>query len=334
VTLDLTTPEGRDLFKRLVADAHGVIDNYAADVLPRLGLDYETLSQINPSLVMVSMPPFASKGTWSDCRGYGTTLEQASGLPNISGEEGGPPAMSQYAHADPYGGYNATAAMLLGLLHRQRTGEGQFVEMAHVGGMLALAAPGIIEQSATGRVGPRLGNRHAMFVPHGAFPAEGQDKWVVVAVTTNEEWRALCGVIGRPDLAGVTDRRAREAEVEAAVTEWTRARSPEDAMRQLQAAGVPAGAVLNSLEVLSDANLAARGFWQTLPREYVGTVTVASAPFREDDQAYVVTTPAPTVGQHNAEVLVGELGLTAAQMADLEARRVIGHELIEPAPAA
>jgi len=328
ITLDLTSREGAELFRELVKGAHAVIDNYAADVLPRLGLDYQQLQKVNPALVMLSMPAFASEGTWSECRGYGSTLEPASGLPSITGQEGGPPTMSQYAYADPYGGFNAAAAALLALLHQQRTGEGQFIEMAHVGGMLVLVAPGIIEQSALGRVGPRLGNRHPFHVPHGAFPCRGDDQWIVIAVMNDAQWRALCEVMERRDLAEIGDRRASEDAIEAAVIAWSRDQNAEEAMLRLQAAGVPAGRVLNSVDVLSDAHLTTRGFWQTLVREHSGRTTSASVPFREGDFPYPARTPAPTLGQHNQEILGGELKLSEERLNELASKHVIGTEVV------
>jgi len=327
ITLDLTKPEGLEILKDLVKDADAVIESYAADVLPKLGISYDELRAINASLVMVSMPAFTSTGLWSDGRGYGTTIEQASGLPTISGDPSWPPTMSQYAYADPYGGLNAATAMLVALLHRQRTGEGQFVEMAHVGGMLALAAAGIVEQSATGRPPRRIGNRHPLFAPHGAFRCAGQDQWVVIAVRNDDDWKEVSAAIGRPDLARVEDRRAREAELEDAICEWSRQQSPEHAMAELQRRGVPAARVMTSTDVIADPHLAARGFWQELTRPVAGAHKVSTAPFREGAAPYAARSPAPTVGQHNAEVLGDELGLSPATLADLEKNGVIGTEL-------
>ena len=123
VTLDLTQPDGVALLKRLVADADAVIDNYSAEVLSKLGLDYGVLEKVRPGLVMLSMPAFGSGNAWSDCRGYGSTLEQASGLPTITGFPDDPPTMNQTAYGDPVGGFNAAAALMVALLHNRRPGK-------------------------------------------------------------------------------------------------------------------------------------------------------------------------------------------------------------------
>lgn len=216
VTLDLTHPEGAALLKRLVATADAVVENYSAGVLTKLGLDYSVLSQVKPDIVMLSMPAFGAGNAWSDCRAYGSTLEQASGLPAITGFPGDPPTMNQTAYGDPIGGFNGAAALIAALLHRQATGEGQNIDLSQVECMLPLVAPALIETSATGRMPPRIGNRHPLYVPQGAFRCAGDDAWVAISVTSDTMWDALAGVIDRPDLAGLSasQRREREDELE------------------------------------------------------------------------------------------------------------------------
>ncbi len=183
VTLDLTHPEGVALLKRLVAGAHAVVENYSSEVLRKLGLDYSVMKHVRPGLVMISMPAFGSFNAWSECRAYGSTLEQASGLPSITGFPYDPPTMNQTAYGDPVGGFNAAAALIVALLHQQRTGNGQNIDLSQVECMLPLVAPGLIEQSATGGISARVGNGHPVHVPHGCFRCAGDDAWLVVAVT-------------------------------------------------------------------------------------------------------------------------------------------------------
>ncbi|MFC4167744.1 CaiB/BaiF CoA transferase family protein [Teichococcus aestuarii] len=334
ITLDLATPEGKALLKRLVRDADAVVENYAREVLPKLGLDYAALSAERPGLVMLSMPAFGLEGPWRDARAYGSTLEHASGLPTVSGAPDWPPTTNQLAYGDPIGGLNGAAALLVALLHHRRTGEGQQIDLAQVECLFPLAAPWIVATSATGTPGPRLGNRHPTQVPHGAFPCAEQG-WVVVATQDDAAWPALARAIGRPDLAGdpalatAEGRRAREAELEAARAAWTRPRTPEAAMHALQAAGVAAGAVLWPSALKRDPHLAARGFWQVVERPHLGRHEQPSAPFREAGRGpYPVQRPAPTLGQDNAAVLGGLLGLGAAELARLEAARIIGQEAV------
>jgi crotonobetainyl-CoA:carnitine CoA-transferase CaiB-like acyl-CoA transferase len=335
VTLDLTQAEGADLLRRLVATADAVVENYGGDVLPRLGLDYANLRQARPDLVMVSMSAYAPGTDWADLRAYGSTLEHGSGLPSVTGDADAPPTMCHVAYGDPIGGLSACAAALVALRHRQRTGQGQLVDLSQVECMLPLVGPWIVEQAATGKVGPRLGNRHPAFVPHGCFPCDGVDAWVVIAVTDDTAWWQLCQAIGRGDLADepalatAAGRRAAEYRLEAAIADWTRQRSPDEAMEALQAAGVAAGAARGFHEVLLyEPHLTARGHWQDVPRPHLDYTQQPSPVFREDGAPYPIRRPAPTLGQATREVLSRILGLDTAALDRLEAAQVIGESPI------
>jgi crotonobetainyl-CoA:carnitine CoA-transferase CaiB-like acyl-CoA transferase len=329
ITLDLTRPEGKQLLLDLVAGADAVIENYSAEVLPKLGLDYEALRAVNERLVMVSMPAFGLGNAWSNTRAYGGTLEQASGLPLHTGHPDGPPAMTSYAYGDPIGGLNAGAAMLLALFAQQSTGKGRHLNLSQVEAMLPMAAPFIIEQSVSGAVSPRQGNRHPLNVPHGCFRCAGDDAWIVLTVT-DAAWPGLCRAIGGDDLgtdallAHAAGRRAQQDRIDAAIAAWSAGRDPEDAMRLLQQGGVAAGVVRPMSQVLQDAHLRARGFWRDLERAHSGTYTASTPWFRTGHDAMPVRSASPTLGQHTEEVLTQVLGLGAARIAELERMGITG----------
>ncbi|MCK8785966.1 CoA transferase [Roseomonas sp. NAR14] len=334
ITLDLTDPEGAALLRQLVRGADAVVENYAREVLPKLGLDYKVLSAERPDLVMLSMPAFGGEGPWRDARAYGSTLEHASGLPSVSGEPDWPPTTNQLAYGDPIGGLNGAAALLAALLYRQRTGEGQHIDLAQVECLFPLVAPWIVAQSATGSPGPRWGNRHPTQAPHGCFPC-GDGEWLAVAVTDDAAWARLCDAIGRPDLgadpalATLDGRRTREGALEAAIADWTRRHDSDAAMQALQAAGIAAGTVRWPTRLREDPHLLARGFWQPAERAFIGAHGQPSAPFRPAGGApFAVRRPAPTLGEHNAAVLGGELGLDGAALARLAAAGVIGDRAV------
>jgi crotonobetainyl-CoA:carnitine CoA-transferase CaiB-like acyl-CoA transferase len=326
VTLDLTHPEGVALLKRLVAGANAVIENYSSEVLRKLELDYSVLKDVRPGLVMISMPAFGSFNAWSDCRAYGSTLEHASGLPSITGFPHDPPTMNQTAYGDPVGGFNAAAALIVALLHQQRTGEGQNIDLSQVECMLPLVAPALIEQSATGDVSPRLGNRHPVHVPHGCFQCAGDDAWLVIAVTDDTAWRALTALLGREDLASLTttQRRAREDEIETIVSAWTASQDADAAMQALQANGIAAGVARRPFNLLTDPHLIARGFWHQVERPFIGPHYQTSAAFREGIDPYPLRRAAPTLGQDNEAILGGRLGLTSDELDRLSTLEVIG----------
>lgn len=329
ITLDLTRAEGKQLLLDLVARADAVIENYSAEVLPKLGLDYEALRAVNERLVMVSMPAFGLGNAWSNTRAYGGTLEQASGLPLHTGHPDGPPAMTSYAYGDPIGGLNAGAAMLLVLFAQQSTGQGRHLNLSQVEAMLPMAAPFIIEQSVSGAVAPRQGNRHPLSVPHGCFRCAGDDAWIVLTVT-DADWPRLCRAIGRedlgadPQLAHATGRRAQQDRIDAAIASWSAGRDPEDAMRLLQQSGVAAGVVRPMSQVLQDAHLRARHFWCDLERAHSGTYTASTPWFRTGRDAMPIRSASPTLGEHTEDVLARVLGLSAARIAELERMGITG----------
>ncbi|KAA0073053.1 CoA transferase [Tardiphaga sp. P9-11] len=336
ITLDLTNPRGKELLKQLLADADAAIDNYAADVLPRMGLDAAAMHKINPRLVVVTMPAFGMSGPWSGVRAYGSTLEQASGLPSVTGREGDPPTMLHAALGDPFGGVSAAAALMLGFMHQKNTGLGQHIDLSATEALLPLVAPSVIEQSATGKSGPRIGNRHPRFVPNGCFPCLGEDQWITIAVRSDDEWQALCKVMHRADLAEdpalatAEGRRAEEDRIEVAIRHWTTTVRPDLAMVTLQDAGVPAGTARLPLDLAGDPHLLAVGHWQPVTKVFMGPHLLPSVAYREGSARlpYPITRLAPTLGQHNEEVLRHVLGLSATEIDELRAAEIIGDAAI------
>jgi crotonobetainyl-CoA:carnitine CoA-transferase CaiB-like acyl-CoA transferase len=334
ITLDLTRPQGLKLAKRLLADADLVVDNYSVEVLPKLGLGYEVLSKRNSRLVMMSMSAFGAGSIHRDCRAYGSTLEQASGLPSVVGDANGPPIMSHTAFGDAVGGLNGCAAALIALIHARLTGQGQFIDLAQIECMMPFAAPWIIAHSIDGKKPIKYGNRHPDFVPHGCFPCAGSDNWIVVAVSSDAMWPKLCKVLGRADwaanetLASAAGRRRIEAEIEAAIASWTSTRAPDDAMRELQATGVASGVARLPIELLKDPQLHARGFIQEIDRAFIGRHPQPSLPFRESDKPFPIRSPPPTLGEHNREILGDLLGLSDAEIGELVRDGIIGTEML------
>jgi crotonobetainyl-CoA:carnitine CoA-transferase CaiB-like acyl-CoA transferase len=334
ITLDLTRPQGLALAKRLLADADLVVDNYSVEVLPKMGLGYDVLSKLNPKLVMMSMSAFGAGSVHRDCRAYGSTLEQGSGLPSVVGDPQGPPVMSHTAFGDAVGGLNGCAAVLTALIHAKLTGKGQFIDLAQIECMMPFAAPWITAQSIDGKEPIKYGNRHPDFVPHGCFACSGSDNWIMVAASSDTMWPKLATLLGRADWAAdaklktAAGRRMIESEIEAAIAAWTSARDPEAAMKELQAAGIAAGVARLPIELLQDPQLHARGFIQQVDRAFIGKHPQPSMPFREGDQPFAIRRAPPTLGQHNHEILGGLLGLSEAEIIKLARDGIIGTEML------
>lgn len=325
ITLDLENPRGRELLLQLVATADALVENYSGGVLPKLKLDYSYLIEANPGLVMVSMPAFGSTGPWSQFRAYGSTVEHSSGLPHLVGDPEQAPTMQHVAFGDAVGGLNGTAAILTALWHKQRSGEGQFVDLSQVECLFPLAAPGILHQSVYGQSPRRSGNKHPDHAPHGVYPCEGDDTWVVIQVTDEIQWQRLQDLI--PALApfGDVDERLDKREaLDECVRAWTQQRPAAAVMQLLQGVGVTAAKLNNAQAILDEPHLQDRGYLQWLEREYVGVQPHPSPPFRVTADPIPITSPAPTLGQHNHDILGELLGLGAAELEELEQQGVIG----------
>lgn len=334
ITLDLRRPQGVALAKRIIAKADVVVDNYSVDVLPKLGLGYDVLRSLNPRLVMMSMSAFGTNSIHRDCRAYGSTLEQGSGLPSVVGNIDGAPVMTHIAFGDAVGGLNGCAAVLVAVIHARKTGHGQFIDLAQVECMMPFAAPWITAHSIDRMTPVKYGNRHPQFLPHGCFRCAGEDNWIVIAVTDGDMWQRLAGLIGRPDwaadpsLKSSEGRRGIEEFIETHIATWTRDRDADQAMFELQAEGIAAGVARLPIDLLTDRQLKSRTFLQEIDRVFMGRHPQPSMPIREGARPYAIRTAAPTLGQHNREILSGILGLSEGELAQLLREGIIGTEML------
>ena len=325
VSLDLTTSEGKRLAKALVDASQLTVENHAATVMERLGMGWEALSKGRDDLVMISASAFGTGNAWSDTRAYGSTLEQASGLPSFRGDPAWPPTMGHIAYGDPVGGLYGAAAALAALVHRRRGGKGQWLNLSQVECLVPFAAPALLARGVTGREPTRLRNRHVDMVPHGLYPGLGEDRWIHVAARDEAAWASLARTIGRPDLADLDleARRAREDEIDAALSEWTAPRDIHQTAEALQAAGVIAAPVQTPEETLEDAHFAAVGAHLDIERPHVGLQRQFSLPILEEGRRKPPRAPAPLLGADTHAVLTGALGVDEAAYQALVASGVI-----------
>ena len=329
ISLDLTTPAGRQLALALVARADAVVENQAAGVMAKFGLDYAQLVQARPDLVMVSMSAFGTGNGWSDTRAYGSTLEQGSGLPSLTGLPGTAPTMTHLAHGDPVGGLYGCAALLTALVHRQRSGAGQYVNLSMVEAMLQLTTPGLLAHQLDAAAPLRRGNRRDSLAPHGLYPAAGADQWLAVAIDSDAAFAALAGVLGHPDwaadpaLRGLAGRQAHEDAIDAAISAWSRQHAPEQAAAQLQAAGVMAAGLAHAEDLAGNAHLASAGFFIDLERAVSGPQRQGGLAIVQNGQRLGARQPAPLLGEHSGPVLQRHARVTPAQFEALLAEGVV-----------
>ena len=308
IVLDLLSPEGLSQARTLVAGADIVVENFAAGVMEKLGLGPEVRRALNPGLIAISMPAFGNDGPLSGIRAYGSTVEQASGLPFANGFDHWAPCLQHVAFGDPIAGLYATSAVLAALCGRTRMG-GAEIDLAQVACLFQLGADALVAQQLSPTPLARMGSRRPRAAPVVVVRAGGDDEWLAVAVDNSESWRGLCDVLARPDWAGAPDladpagRNRRADEIEAAVSDWALPLDPESAAAGLQAVGVAAAPVLRSDVLGYSEQLSAGGFWQEIERRYVGRHINPAAPFMYDGRRLTLRRPAPTLGEHTAEVL-------------------------------
>ena len=319
ISLDLKSPLGQDLARRLAARCDVVLANFSPHALAKLGLGYEALSRDNPKLVMVEMPAFGNDGPWSAHVGMGKTMEAAAGMASLIGYGDGEPVLTGPAYLDPIGGLHGAAAVMTTLAERNRTGVGQYVEVAQVEAAMHWIGEYILETGRTGEVFRADANRRPDMSPHDAFPCAGDDQWVVIACPDDETWRRLVAATGIEDLADamlstLAGRRAHAPAVKTALSAWTQGRNKQEASELLQAAGVPAAPVNSGADVWRDPFLRGRGFIQELTHPAAGTAEYPGLAYRLSRTPGAIRAPAPCFGEHTFEVLVGLAGLSHAEI--------------------
>jgi crotonobetainyl-CoA:carnitine CoA-transferase CaiB-like acyl-CoA transferase len=333
VTLDLLNPRGIELVKRLVAHSDILIENYSPGVMERFGLTYEILAPLNPRLIMISMPSFGYDGPETFSRGYGNTVEAMAGVTGLARyHDSDQPYTLSNALGDPVGGLTGTFGILAALHEREKTGRGQWIELAQVEGVIPLLAGPILEYQLTGKVPAPRGNRHPEFAPHGIFRCAGGEEhaWIALATHSDDQWRALARALGLENLAtdprfiDASSRKANEDALDAEVTRALATISIDDAVTRLRAASVYAAPVNSAPAVLGDAQLQDRGYFVPVERAVVGTHLYPGAVPRMSVTPASQEVPAPLLGEHNAVVFRELLAMTEAELAELEAAGVIG----------
>ena len=330
VTLDLGRPEGADLAKRLVAGADAVVENFSPRVMEAFGLDHDALHEVNPRAVVVRMPAFGLDGPWRDRVGFAPTMEQLSGMAWLTGYPDGAP-MAPRGACDPLAGVHAAFVLMAALAQRDRNGEGAFVEVPMIEVALNVTAEQVIEHDVHGIVLERDGNRGPAAAPQNVYACAGEEQWVALAVANDDQWAALRLVLGDPAwaadpaLATHGGRRSAHDLLDRELGAWFAARPRDEVVEQLAAAGVPAAPVVLPPAVVSNVQLRARGFFETLDHPHAGPIDYAGLPFaRLTGVDRWCRRPAPALGQHNDEVLGGELGLTTDELDRLREAEVIG----------
>ena len=320
VALNLNVAAGRELLARLIAHADVVIENFSPRVLAGWGLGYDKLRAIRSDVVLVSMSGLGHTGPWRDYLTYADALAALSGLAAQAAFPGREPVGTTFGLGDMIAGLHAAIGALAALEHRAATGEGQHVDLSQVEAVATHTGTSLLEVAAGPAPEPR-GNRHPAMAPHGVFPCRGDERWIAIAVTGDDAWRALCTVMGRPALA--TDgrfataraRKDHEDALEAVVGAWTRGRDAGTLAEELQARGIAAGVVQDARDLVEhDRHLRARGYWESVEHPVAGRFDHEGVVARLSGTPGRVWTPAPTLGQHTRLTLAKLLGLSDTEI--------------------
>lgn len=340
VALNLKDPRGLDLLRRLIAKADVLTESFSAGAMTRMGLPWPELQRIKPDLVYVSMSGFGHAGRDRGHVTLGPTAQAFTGLTAMLGLPGRRPAGWSFSYLDHMGGYLGAYAVLLGLRHRNRTGEGQHVDVSQIEPGIPLTGAASLDRQANGRSYRRPdrppGNRspEPPMAPHGAYRAAGDDRWIAIACRDDADWRRLGPVLGDPSwarderFATVAGRRTHEDELDRHLEGVTRTHDAWQLADALAAAGVPAAAVADARDrVERDPQLRARDYFVPLPHAATGTWPLERPPFRMSDADVhpggVVRHGPPCIGEHTASVLRTLLGLDDAEIAALDAAGVL-----------
>ena len=335
ITLNLRTERGKELLTQLIAVSDVVSENFAKGVLERWGFGYERLREIKPDIIYVSNCGFGHAGPYSDFKSWGPIAQAVSGLTFASGLPGKEPAGWGYSYMDHTGAYYMAIAILLALLHRQRTGEGQWVDLACTDAAVTLNGPALLDWSVNGRPMRRPGSPHSnrnawpAMAPHGIYPSQGDDDWVAIACRDQRDWLALAGVVGAewcdaPQFADLGSRLDAQNELDVLLGAWTAARSKYATEALLVEAGVPVAPVQKPEERIDiDPSTGDFGLWPTAHHREMGDVRVDGQPARFSKTDWNIDRGAPCLGEHTEEVLRRVLGLDPAEVQQLHADGVL-----------
>ena len=341
ITLDLGQTEGLEILRRLISISDVFAENFTPRVIRNFGLGYEELRSVRPDIIMVSSTGYGFSGPWANFGATGPATEGAAGLAYATGYRDGTPVMAEIPYVDYTAGEHTVFAVMTALMSRLTTGEGQFIDVSQTQTSASTIPEILLDFAANGREPARIGNADPVMAPHGCYPCDGEDRWIAIAVAEDSEWQGLCEALGRQDWAadarfsGALGRQRHREELDLMVSIETAGWDAHALMEALQGRGVPAGAVLDSKDLLFNAHLTERKFYEVVahhPSTEMPPLPYAGRPWKMSQTPAVKPAAAPLMGEHNELVLGELLGYKMADIARLEVDGVIGYAPSDPRP--
>ncbi|MBW1944475.1 MAG: CoA transferase [Deltaproteobacteria bacterium] len=316
ILLDLKKPEGNELIKDLIGISDVVVENFSPGVMKRFSLDYDELKKVKSDIIMISFPGVGSEGPLSDVVTYGPSLAALAGLDNLIGYEGERVLGMQQAYADINSSLFGAFAVQIALFHREKYGKGQRIEVAQMETLLSTMPEPILEFSFNKRILSTLGNVSNIMPVHNNFPCKGEDKWVSIALLTDEEWDGFCRAIGNPSwiqkevFADNYKRSLNRIELDKLIGEWTREKTPYEVMEILQKEGVAAAPCADTEDRFSDPHFSERQNIVNIEHPVTGVDFVPNVVCNLSETPGEIRRPAPMLGEHNEYVFGELLGLS------------------------
>jgi benzylsuccinate CoA-transferase BbsF subunit len=330
ITVDIKKEEGLGLIRDLVRISDVVSDNFSPGVMTRAGLDYQALVRIKPDIITISLSGVGQYGPLKEATLYANTIMAMSGLSSLLGYYGEPPlGMSAVAYGDANASIHAAFAVLAALVYRKITGEGQPIDLAETQMGSALLGEALMDYQMNNRVAKPKGNRHPHMAPHNNYPCAGEDKWISIAVKTNQEWRSFCAAMGNPDwcldekFGSIGGRLDHQEELDRKISQWTMQYEPQELMETLQKTGVAAVAVMTTEDQYFDPHFKERESYIEIEHPLVGLEALYGIPWRLSDTPGKIVRPAPSLGEDNDYVFKELLGLNEKDMDRLVKEKVI-----------
>lgn len=329
ISLDLNTDRGKELFKELVSVSDVVAQNFPPRVMRNFGLDYLELRKIKPDIIVLDSTAYGSSGPWENYIGYGSSLQAVTGLTYVTGYEDSGPVQGGILFNDTLGALNATYAILLALAHRERTGQGQWIDLSQYEAGVAHLGEAFMEYEMNGVAPTRRGNSHPDHAPYGLYPCAGDDGWLSITVTSDAEWANFVRAVGEAwasnrDWETAESRLSQRKSLDEAIGRWTSDKDKHEVMHLLQSGGVACGAVYNTRDIATDAHHADRGFFEISqhpepvgPRPHSAPLFGLTGVDRPPDRL------APRFGEANRKVFQELLGRTDQEYDELMDQQVI-----------
>ncbi|MBI4766584.1 MAG: CoA transferase [Deltaproteobacteria bacterium] len=340
MVLNLEKAKALEIAARLILASDVVVENFSPRVMEKYNLTYDRFASIKPELIWVDQPMQGLTGPHKYYAGYGALITPLGGLAHLTGFPDRPPIGTGTNYTDyVINSGHLFIAIVAALRHREKTGRGQQVVMSQLESAVSILETAILDYTVNGRAHVRNGNRHPQGAPHGAYGCKGEDRdcvyitpqgpqkgkkndrWCVLAVFTDEQWRAFCRVLGDPPwtrdpkFETLAARKKNEDELDRLIGEWTKGKSPEEIMQQMQKAGVPAGVVQDAEDILTrDPHLKDRGYHVYLDHAEAGRIANDGPPFRLSETPGRINRPAPLMGEHTEYVCQKILGMTEEEI--------------------